>query len=384
LPRLNGESPFTIEFWLQTVQLNSIVLSTWNGNEQQPYPLEIIIDTSGRLLCYRGQPGQHQSMATPQPVADGLWHHVALVYRNGEMALLLDGTLVDKLELDESSALFNTFPVSIGGRTGATPKDVKVEFEGLLDELRFWSWSRSAREIERTMHLPMEQEGQNPIVLSFDSEPKPSLLVSPTNPWNRVASDLSFLYPVNRLRAQLEEGSIQLEWQTQAHQSQRFEIERSLNGQTYEPIQSITTTHSAGESPQGTQSFSYTDFAIAGHDGVSYYRIQQHFDDGNSLASKTIKVSMVQEIPSTVLLIGNTPNPFNTSTTINYEVKEVQHIMLSVWDVSGHQVGMLVNQIQEPGVHQVLFYPDNLPSGTYFIRLQTEIGIQTGKMLLTK
>ncbi len=71
LPDLGARAAYTVEFWMRTTDLNEVVLSTWNGEERLAYPLEIIVDISGRLRYYRGQPGQHTSMATPAPVADG-------------------------------------------------------------------------------------------------------------------------------------------------------------------------------------------------------------------------------------------------------------------------------------------------------------------------
>lgn len=81
----------------------------------------------------------------------------------------------------------------------------------------------------------------------------------------------------------------------------------------------------------------------------------------------------------------NYPNPFNPSTTIQYSISESANVKLLVFDVTGRQVSELVNQRQNAGSHSVNFDAENLSSGVYFYRLETENGFsKTNKMLLIK
>lgn len=66
----------------------------------------------------------------------------------------------------------------------------------------------------------------------------------------------------------------------------------------------------------------------------------------------------------------NYPNPFSRSTTIAYEVGDPQHVRLAVYDVTGREVALLVNEPVAAGRHEVAFSADNLPSGLYIYRLQ--------------
>ena len=84
------------------------------------------------------------------------------------------------------------------------------------------------------------------------------------------------------------------------------------------------------------------------------------------------------------MLVGNFPNPFNPATTITYEVHQTSPVRVSVWDLSGQQVTVLVDRIQAPGAYQVRFEGGDLPSGTYFVRLENQRGTQTHKMVLMK
>jgi hypothetical protein len=83
-------------------------------------------------------------------------------------------------------------------------------------------------------------------------------------------------------------------------------------------------------------------------------------------------------------LSQNYPNPFNPSTKINYSVKSRQWAKLTVYDLLGKEIAVLVDGEQEVGEHFVIFNAQNLPSGTYIYRLQTGDFTVVKKMLLLK
>ena len=80
----------------------------------------------------------------------------------------------------------------------------------------------------------------------------------------------------------------------------------------------------------------------------------------------------------------NYPNPFNPNTTISYQLPEVTKVRLSVFDILGREVAVLVNGIQSVGEHQFNFDASNLPSGMYVYQLRTESMLQTRQMMLIK
>ena len=80
----------------------------------------------------------------------------------------------------------------------------------------------------------------------------------------------------------------------------------------------------------------------------------------------------------------NYPNPFNPSTLIKYSVPESGLVKVSVYNLVGEEVSVLVNEIADAGYYEVTFNATNLPSGTYFYKLQTGNTVQLKKMLLMK
>ena len=83
-------------------------------------------------------------------------------------------------------------------------------------------------------------------------------------------------------------------------------------------------------------------------------------------------------------LTTNYPNPFNPSTTIRFDLPESAHVRLRVFDALGREVRVLLDGIRAAGAHEVVFDASDLPSGTYFYRLETAHGSFVRPMLLAK
>ena len=91
-----------------------------------------------------------------------------------------------------------------------------------------------------------------------------------------------------------------------------------------------------------------------------------------------------QEAPAAYSLKPAFPNPFNPTTTLEYSLAKTGAARLSVHDLSGREVALLVDGLQEAGAHPVVFDAAALPSGVYFARLQAEGRVETQKLLLVK
>ena len=100
---------------------------------------------------------------------------------------------------------------------------------------------------------------------------------------------------------------------------------------------------------------------------------------GNKKWVTSVKKEVQQ--PEAFRLYQNYPNPFNPQTTISYNVATRGFVKLKVYDLLGREVGTLIKQMKEPGLHQVPFDATGLPSGLYFYQLILNGQIQTRKML---
>ena len=73
-------------------------------------------------------------------------------------------------------------------------------------------------------------------------------------------------------------------------------------------------------------------------------------------------------------LSGNVPNPFTSTTTIVFVLPETARVRLSVHDLMGRRVAVLVDERLSAGKHEKPFHPANLPKGQYLCRLSTPKG----------
>jgi hypothetical protein len=101
------------------------------------------------------------------------------------------------------------------------------------------------------------------------------------------------------------------------------------------------------------------------------------------------------EIPGNFKLNQNYPNPFNPTTKIKYQISNNPlsrgvgiargvFTTLKIFDITGREVAILVNEQLESGTYEVTFDGSNLPSGIYFYKLQAGDFSDSKKMLMIK
>jgi hypothetical protein len=83
-------------------------------------------------------------------------------------------------------------------------------------------------------------------------------------------------------------------------------------------------------------------------------------------------------------MLSNYPNPFNSTTQIEFILPTTQRVSLRLYDVLGREVAVMMNEIQTAGAHRLTFDASGMPSGVYLCRLEAGEMMQTRKMLLVK
>ena len=81
---------------------------------------------------------------------------------------------------------------------------------------------------------------------------------------------------------------------------------------------------------------------------------------------------------------NNYPNPFNPSTTIEYQIPQSSFVLIKVYDALGNEVVTLINEEKPAGIHEVNFEPKDLTSGLYIYKIKAGNFEQTRKMLFLK
>lgn len=83
-------------------------------------------------------------------------------------------------------------------------------------------------------------------------------------------------------------------------------------------------------------------------------------------------------------LIGNTPNPFNPSTVITYELGEETDYNLQLYDALGRDLRVLEKGHRSAGRYSITVDMGDLPSGMYLYRLETHSTMDYRRMVLSR
>ena len=78
------------------------------------------------------------------------------------------------------------------------------------------------------------------------------------------------------------------------------------------------------------------------------------------------------------------PNPFNPSTIINYELRKTSEVELSLYNLIGQKVAILVSEQRDAGSHHVTWDATGLASGVYYYKLVAGEFVQVRKMVLIR
>ncbi len=95
-------------------------------------------------------------------------------------------------------------------------------------------------------------------------------------------------------------------------------------------------------------------------------------------------------IPENFSLKQNYPNPFNPVTKLEFEISNSGFVSLKVFDLTGKEVAVLINQNLSPGSYETEFNAgnsgqgSNFARGVYFYKLEADGFMQTKRMMLLK
>jgi hypothetical protein len=146
---------------------------------------------------------------------------------------------------------------------------------------------------------------------------------------------------------------------------------------TDQMMESFTIEATEFDDPHHHLGFIYSEVDAEGN-------LDIHWDDP-AFEPITIPVApKTPVIPEEWSLDQNYPNPFNASTVISFGLPMDSHVRLDVFNILGQRVTTLKDEFMPAGRHSVNWKDDQIASGVYFYRLQTDEFTQTRKMTLMK
>ncbi len=130
-------------------------------------------------------------------------------------------------------------------------------------------------------------------------------------------------------------------------------------------------------------------------DSTYYWRVLAHLGSNDSsdwstpwkFKDTTIISGIEQDKNITLTKFGicqNYPNPFNPSTNIKFDIPKELNVKITVYNILGKEVAIILNKELRTGSYEVNFDANNLASGIYFYRIQAGDFISVKKMILIK
>jgi hypothetical protein len=94
-------------------------------------------------------------------------------------------------------------------------------------------------------------------------------------------------------------------------------------------------------------------------------------------------------IPQEPYLSNNFPNPFNNSTQIEFGITKLEHVSISIYDVSGKWIINIVDKKMLPGTHKLRWNGKNslgnqVPSGNYLLVMRSGSLTRSRKIIYLK
>jgi hypothetical protein len=126
-------------------------------------------------------------------------------------------------------------------------------------------------------------------------------------------------------------------------------------------------------------------------EGLYTVTVKGNGPNGTPVHIRTISVLVTNvlavvnnQVPSEYSLMQNYPNPFNPSTSIQYSIAKSGNVKMIIYDISGREVGTLVDEYTMPGTYEAKWDASGMSSGIYFYKIVTEGFVNTKKMILLK
>jgi hypothetical protein len=176
--------------------------------------------------------------------------------------------------------------------------------------------------------------------------------------------------------AKVNENSVELKWSTSSEENNKgFQIERN-SGSSWQKLDFV---QGKGYSANNN-TYLYNDNNLL--PGTYQYRLKQIDNDGNFKYSSVVEAHI--EAPNVYELSQNYPNPFNPSTSIKFTLAEGGYVTLTIYNLLGQAIKVLVDEHMSKGVHTVHFDADDLKSGLYLYKIETDNFSQMRKMTLLR
>ncbi len=203
-------------------------------------------------------------------------------------------------------------------------------------------------------------------------------------------SDLTLPVELSSFTANHKGNTVSLTWTTESESNNLgFILKRKTANAEWKEIVSFRSNNElVGKGTTSSPSqYNYTDATILAGECYTYCL----YDVSSNGEVTEIGSLFVETLisPKSTRLYAAYPNPFNPSTTLNYNLAQDSHVTMTVYDVLGRQIKLLNDKHQSAGEYSIKWDGSTdagitAPSGTYLVRMQSNGYNNTQKILFLK
>jgi hypothetical protein len=366
----------SLELWIKASNIspNQVICGQQNSDEAKSGNWKLTWDAnkSGHLhyqLTKSPKSGQVYTIVSEQKLDAHQWYHISITADGTEIKLLINGHVDNTI----SSSLIpggggNTAPFSLGG---CQFNSGSACFQGELDEVRIWAYTRSAEEIMQQMKKSLSKNEYGLLAyFPFNSPSTTKISDCSENSYqaqfsNRNAQHYKNDYlvdlnitnsPIDLQLKRAEKNKVEVQWSSDVKsQGSIFTIQRKNPDGDYETIAIINSNSSA------TNTFFYLDKSSSA--GSYIYRIRQLNPDGKIIESHE---QIINQVPLNVAIYPNTEQH-----SIYVNIDQINPpFFIGLHDLHGNTI--FENTYTQAGF--ILLDLKRVPKGTY--RLEVRSGTQ--------
>ncbi len=180
--------------------------------------------------------------------------------------------------------------------------------------------------------------------------------------------------------ATVDGTAVRLTWRTASETNNAgFAVQRRVDGAA--SFAEVGFVEGRGTT-SAAQAYRFEDANLPYEAGRVTYRLAQIDADGTTEYSPEVEVAL--GAPERFTLYGNYPNPAHGTTKIRYALPKTARVRLTLYDMLGRRVAVLVDREQAAGRKEMTVDTSTLPSGLYLYRLRADGEVETRRMTVVK
>jgi len=367
----NFDETVVLGFWMKINNPSLSFLEIFNKETNQ---VKYTLSVNENQMLNINSVNNDLLQAMPVFISKNVWYHINLNFEKGNSSFSLS---CNGNELMQFNVLNRTDFDNLVLRFQNESQSGKL----FLDQLRLINFKNELIDLSRNKNYSDYSDENSNILLqmNFNDSELENLLNSNTISYEgiKLLKSNAPIFPRSpEINVQFSDNFYEIEWEGGSYKdASKYVLERSIGDAAFIKVgEQVADNQDDGKYSVLSEKVDQQE--------IIYFRIKQINKDGSLVYSDVVKVG--QGNIEDVIIAQNFPNPFNPTTSIEFELIQDSDVEVKVYNLAGRETAILHEGYLSKGVHQFTFDAEGFPSGVYIYQITTPISSQTRKMILAK